>query len=148
MNNMIFATGGDWDSTTLFNNGQEVLASRLLVDIQAGRDEWGNPCAGGIGCGGEAVALVNPQDNPGREIGVFPGRLELTAPGHQIVIENTHPAFEFEFTRVWYNGRDVTEQVVDLYYEINALDNIVKAYITIYRPHWLSADEVATYTIL
>jgi len=148
MNNMIFRTGGDWDSTTLFNNGQEVLASQLFVEINAGRDEWGDPCAGGIECGGQATAVVRPQSNPNQEIGIFPGRLELVFPGHQIVIDNTHPMFAFEFTRVWHNGYDVTEQVVDFYCDINAIDNVVKAYITIYRPHWISADEVATYTIL
>src|SRR5947209_1496311 len=121
MNHMVFSTGGDWDSTTLFNNNQEVLAAELYVDLKAGRNEFGDPDRGGVGAGGEIVAYVRPQDDPEREIGIFPGRLELNFPGHTIIIENTHPTFAFEFTRVWYNGRDVTHHVMDVFADINAL---------------------------
>ena len=148
MNHVVFTTGGDWDSTTLANNNQEVLACQLFVQLVAGRDDWGNPCDGGLADGGEMVAYVRTQDDPGREIGLFPGRVELNSPGHQLFVENTHPAFAIEFTRVWYNGREVTDQVVELYYDVNADENEVKAYLTLYRAHWLSADEVATYNIL
>ncbi|HZO91774.1 MAG TPA: hypothetical protein VFB38_25885 [Chthonomonadaceae bacterium] len=148
MNNVVFSTGGDWDTTTLYNNGEEVLATQLFVELHAGRNEFGEPAMGGINTGGEITAIIRPQYNPNEEIGIFPGRLEMNFPGHSIVIENTHPGFAFEFTRVWYNGRDVTNNVMDVYVDINAADNIVKAYITLYRPHWLSADEVATYNIL
>jgi hypothetical protein len=148
MNNYVFNTGGDWDSTTLYNNGVEVLASQLYVELHAGRDDFDQPDRGGIYAGGDINAIVRPQDNPNAEIGIFPGRLEMHCPGHGIVIENTHPAFAFEFTRVSFDGRDVTGNVVDLLVNINAADNIVQAYITLYKPHWLTADEVATYTIL
>lgn len=148
MNNMTFKTGGDWDSTVLFNNGEEVLAAQLFVDLHAGRDEFGEPCPGGIGTGGEMTAIVRPQNNPELEQGIFPGRLQMDFPGHTIVIENTHPGFAFEFTRVWYNGRDVSENVVDVHVDIDAINNNVSAYITLYKPHWIVSDEVATYTIL
>src|SRR5581483_10872980 len=148
MNNVVFSTGGDWDSTTLYNNGSEVLATQLFVELQAGVDEDGQPAAGGIALGGEMTAIVRPQENPQQEIGIFPGRLELNFPGHAIVIENTHPTFAFEFTRVWYNGREVTDKVMTVYVDVNAADNIVKAYITLFKPHWITADEVATYNIV
>lgn len=148
MNNLAFSTGGDWDSTTLFNNGQEVLAAQLFVELHAGRDDYGNPAAGGIENGGEMTAIVRPQDNPDNQIGIFPGRIELNFPGNSLVLENTHPAFAFEFTRVWFNGRDVTLNVSDLYVDINAVDNVVQAYITLYKPHWIAADEVATYNLV
>ena len=32
--------------------------------------------------------------------------------------------------------------------DINALDNDVKAYVTIYKPHWIASDEIATYNIV
>lgn len=147
MNNMIFKTGGDWDSTSLFNNNQEVSAAELFVELHAGRDD-GDPARGGVNDGGEMTAIVRLQENPDQEQGIFPGRLEMTFPGHQIVVENMHPGFAFEMTRVWYNGRDVTNNIVDLYVDINAIDNDVKAYITLYKAHWLSADEVATYNIV
>lgn len=148
MNNMEFKTGGDWDSTTLFNNGTEVMAAQLFVELHAGRDGYGDPNRGGVADGGEITAIVRPQDDPEQQIGIFPGRLDLIFPGHQITIENVHPAFAFEFTRVWYNGRDVTNNVVDIYVDINATDNVVKAYITLYKAHWLGSDEVATYNII
>jgi hypothetical protein len=91
---------------------------------------------------------VRTQDSPDEEWGIFPGRLELDFPGHTLVIENTHPAFDFECTRLLYNGQDVTSNVVDLVVNIDADNNIVQAYITLYKPHWLTADEVATYTII
>ena len=148
MNNMVFSTLGDWDSTTLYNNGQEVLAAQLFVELVTGRNEFGEPTGGGIEWGGEITAIVRPQDNPDQEIGIFPGRLELNFPGHTIVIENGHPGFAFEFTRVWYNGRDVTNDLLDIYVDINAVDNIVKAYLTLYRDRFLLRDEVVTYNIV
>lgn len=148
MNNYVFSTAGSWETTTLFNHGQEVFAVQLFVELHAGRDEWDDPVNGGISRGGEMTALVRPQDNPADEWPIFPGRLEMNFPGHQIVVENTHPAFAFEYTRVWHNGREVTNSVMDVYVDINAADNVVRAYITIYRDRWLGTDEVATYNIL
>jgi hypothetical protein len=148
MNNLIFHTGGSWETTTLFNNNQEVLATQLFVELHAGRDEWDDPVDGGISTGGEMTALIRPQDNPMEEWPIFPGRLELNFPGHQIIIENMHPTFAFEYTRVWYNGRDVTNSVMDIFVDINAADNIVRAFITLYKNRWFGTDEVATFNIL
>lgn len=148
MNSMIFSTGGDWDSTTLFNNGQEVLASQLFVEIHAGRDDYGDLARGGIQSGGEINATVRTQDDPDNAVGIFPGRLEMDFPGHALIIENTHPMFAFEFTRITFNGKDVSNNIVDLTVNIDADNNIVQANITLYNAHWLSADEVATYNII
>lgn len=148
MNNYVFSTGGDWDNTTLFNNGQEILAAQLYVEMHAGRDDFNNPDRGGVYDGGTITAVVRTQDNPNFEMGIFPGRLEMNFPGHSIVIENTHPGFAFEFTRLSYNGRDVTGNIVDLLVNVNAIDNVVQAYITLYKAHWFGSDEVATYTIV
>lgn len=148
MNNMVFNTGGDWDSTTLVNNGAEVMAAQLFVELHAGRNAYGDPDRGGVYDGGEINAIVRPQDNPNNEIGIFPGRLEMNFPGHTIVIENSHPGFAFEATRVFYNGQDVTGHVMDIYVDINAVDNVVQAYITLYKAHWFGSDEVATYNII
>ncbi len=148
MNNVVFNTGGDWDNTTLYNNGAEWLAAQLFVELHAGRNDFGDPDNGGVALGGEMTAIVRPQENPQEQIGIFPGRLEMNFPGHSLVMENTNPMFAFEFTRVWYNGQDVTNNILDVYVDINAVDNVVKAYVTIYKPHWLAADEVATFNIL
>ena len=148
MNHLVFSTGGDWDSTTLYNNGVEVLAAQLFVELHAGRNAYGEPDRGGIYNGGEMTAIVRPQEDPQQEWAIFPGRLEMNFPGHNLAVENLHPTFAFGATHVWHNGRDVTQNVIDLYVDINAVDNVVQAYVTLYRPHWLGADEVATYTIL
>jgi len=148
MNNVVFQTGGDWDSTTLANNGQEVLAAQLFIELRAGRDDFGDPDRGGVFDGGEMTAIIRTQDDPDTPVGIFPGRIELTFPGHSLQIENTHPTFAFEFTRVWFNGRDVTDKIVDLYVDINAVDNVVQAYVVLYKAHWLGSDEVATYNII
>src|SRR5690349_18176058 len=118
MNNVVFNTGGDWDSTTLYNNGSEVMAAQLFVELHAGRDDFGDPVAGGLANGGEMTAIVREQDDPEEQIGIFPGRLELNFPGHQIIIENTHPMFAIEFTRLWYNGTEATRNVLDVYVDI------------------------------
>lgn len=148
MNNVVFTTGGSWETTSLFNNEQEVMAVQLFVELHAGRDEWDDPSNGGISTGGEMTALVRPQDSPMEEWPVFPGRLEMNFPGHQIIVENMHPVFAFEYTRVWYNGRDVTNNVMDIFVDINAADNIVRAFITIYKDNWFTTDEVATFNIV
>ncbi len=148
MNNMVFATGGDWDTTTLQNNGVEVLAAQMFVELAAGRNDYGEPANGGVGLGGTITATVRLQEDPNNAIGIFPGRLEMSFPGHTLVIENTHPAFAFEFTRVWHNGADVTNQIVDAYVDIDAINNNVKAYLTLYKHHFLAASEVATYNII
>ena len=148
MNNVVFQTGGDWDTTTLANNGQEVLAAQLFVELKAGRDAYGEPDRGGVLNGGELTATIRTQADPDTPEGIFPGRIEMDFPGHSLQIENTHPTFSFEFTRVWYNGRDVTDKIMDLYVDINAVDNVVQAYVTLYKAHWLGSDEVATYNII
>ena len=148
MNNVVFNTGGDWDTTTLFNNGEEVLAAQLFVEMHTGRDGYGEPDRGGVYTGGDITAIIRLQDNPDAEVGIFPGRLEMTFPGHSLILENMHPGFAFEFTRVLYNGRDITNNIVDVYVDINAVNNVVTAYVTLYKAHWLGPDEVATYNII
>ncbi len=148
MNEMTFQTGGDWENTTLYNNGVEVPAAQLFVELRAGRDEYDNPIRGGIYDGTDLTAIVRPQENPEEAWDILPGRLTLNFPGHTIVLENYHPMVELDATRVWYNGQEVTNRVVDVYIDVNALEDVVKAYVTVYKPHWIATDEVITYTIV
>ena len=46
MNDMTFQTSGDWENTTLYNNGVEVAAAQLFVELRAGRDDYDNPIRG------------------------------------------------------------------------------------------------------
>lgn len=148
MNNLVFTTGGDWDSTTLFNNNVEVMAQRLLIELHAGRDAYGELMSGGVSDGGQMTAIVVPQDNPDNTIGIFPGRVELNFPGNQVVIQNTHPAFAFEFTQVVHNGQDITNNIIDVLIDIDAAANNVQAYLVLYKAHWFSTDEVATFNLI
>lgn len=148
MNDLTFQTGGDWPSTTLYDSGTEVPAAQLFVDLQAGRDEWNNPIRGGIFEGAALTAYVRPQDDPNAPIDALPGRLAMQFPGHTLVLENLHPLVELSATRVFYNNEDVTERVIDVYVDVNADDDVVKAFVTLYKPRWFGADEVITYTII
>lgn len=148
MNNVIFQTGGDWDSTSLSRNGQDWPAQKLQVSLQAGRDMDGEPMRGGIAAGGDISAEVYPQDSPTTAVGIFPGRLQIIFPGHDLIIENTHPGFAFEATQVIYNGNDVTDKIMEVVVDIDAEQDQVQAYVTIYKPHWLGADEVATISFI
>jgi hypothetical protein len=148
MNDLIFHTGGSWDTTTLFNNGYEVPAAQLFIELHAGRDEWGDPVSGGILEGADLTALIRPQDDPMQPWDIFPGRITLEFPGYNLVVENNHPAVALENTRIFLNGEDVTRRIVDLYVDINAVDDVVSAYVTVYKSHFFRRDEVLTHTIL
>lgn len=148
MNYFIFSTGGDWDSTTLYNNGQEFLASKLSIELETARDFDGSPVRGGLSNGGTMTAYALPQDDDSSEFAIFPGKIDLEVPTHKLTIENTSPQFAIEFTRVWLDGVEVTDQVVEISVLVDAANNQVSGSITVYKPHFIAADEVATYNLL
>lgn len=127
MNDLNFRTGGSWDSTTLYNNGQEVMAAQLFVELNAGRDYDGAPTDGGVLAGAELTALVRPQDDPMNPWDILPGRLTMEFPGNIIILENSHPAVNLEDSQILLNGENVTERIVDLFVDINAVDDIASA---------------------
>lgn len=148
MEDIVFSTGGDWDSTSLYNRGQEILAAQLCVDLTAGRDDFGEIARGGISAGGEITAFIRTQAEPDLQMPIFPGKLTLKFPKHVLEIENTYPQFLFEGTRVGFDHEDVSNQVTEIKVNIDAENNIVQAYLTLFKPHMLAADEVATYTLI
>jgi len=148
VNYFIFSTRGDWDSTSLYNNGQEFLAGKLYIQLSTSRDLDGSPVRGGLSNGGAMTAYVLPQEDGANEFAIFPGKIDLDVPTHKVTVENTSPQFAIEFTRVWLDGEDVTEQVVDLEVNVDAINNNVSGFITIYKHHFLASDEVATYNLL
>ena len=99
-------------------------------------------------CSSDLTAIVRPQDDPNDEIGIFPGKLEMVFPNHTLVIENMHPGFAFEMTRVWFDGHDITDDVLDILVDVNAINDSVRAYIMVYRSRWLFRDEIATYNLI
>jgi hypothetical protein len=148
MNYFIFNTGGDWDSTTLFLDGQEFPASQLYVELTTGRDEFGEPCRGGLRNGGDMTAYVQPQDENASQFAIFPGKIDLEFPIHKVTVENPSPQFAIEFTRVVMDGEDITDKIIDLQINIDAVANQASASLSLYRPHLLGADEVATFNLI
>src|SRR4029077_11320398 len=126
----------------------EVLAAQLFVEIHAGRDGFGEPAGDGIFNGGGATATVRLQEDPSQAVDVFPGRLELHFPGHDVQLENLDPLLAFTATRVWYNGQDVPRRLMDLHVDVNAGAKMVQASITLFKPHWITADEIATIELI
>lgn len=148
MNYFIFSTGGDWDTTSLYLNGENFPSQRLLIQIETGRDYNGDPRRGGLTNGGQATALVQPEQGGAGEWAIFPGKIDLEFPTQKVTIENQSPTFAIELTRVLLDNVDVSNELLDLNIDINAIDNQVSAYLTLYKPHLFGADEVATYTLL
>ncbi|MDX1933736.1 MAG: hypothetical protein SFU56_14150 [Capsulimonadales bacterium] len=148
MNELIFRTGGSWETTTLFNRGMEVNTAQLFVDLRAGRDEWGDPIRGGIFEGADLTAIVRPAEDPYSPWDVLPGRLMMQFPGYELILENYHPAVYLDHTRVFMNGENITDRVIDLYVDINAVDDVVSAYVTVYKSHFFRRDEVITHNII
>lgn len=146
-NYFMFSTDGTWDGTTLYNNGEEYVADRLYLDLKAARDYDGDFVKGGVVKGGQMTASVVPQGS-GQECGVFPGKIELQFPMHKVVIQNDTPNFAIEFTRILLDGADVTDNVVDFVTDIDSINNNVQAYVMLYKPHFIAADEVATINLL
>lgn len=142
MTDLVFVTGGDWDSTTLHNNGFELAAQQLLVEIRAGRDEFDEPIDGGIWEGCDMTAFVRPMDNPQVPFDALPGRITLRFPFHEVVVENITPFVDARGTRVFLDGRDVSDQLVDLVVNIDAGNDMVEAVISVYRNRFLFRDEV------
>lgn len=147
MNYFIFSTGGDWDSTTLYLDGNEFLASKLFIELGTGRDEFGEPRRGGLRNGGEMSAYVTPQSGDA-PYAIFPGKIDLEFPTHRVTIENNSPQFAIEFTQVYLDNEEITDRIMDLQINIDPVENVASAFLTQYKPHFLGADEIASYNLI
>ncbi|WP_395146426.1 hypothetical protein [Armatimonas sp.] len=147
-NEILFSTGGDWDSTSLMSNGYAIEAAQLYIELSAGRDDWGDEVQGGIWEGADLTAMIRPAEDPMAPIDIFPGRISMEFPGYTIVMENQHPMVDMRHLRVWLNGEDITDRVVDVVVDINAVDSFVQAYVSVYKSRFLLRDEVITHTII
>lgn len=148
MRYFIFNTGGDWDSTQLFLNGDEFPATRLFIGLRTGRDDYGQPRKGGLNNGGDMEALVVPMDQGSYEQAIFPGRIDLEFPRHKVTIVNDSPMFAIELTRITLDGQDVSDEILEMEINIDAAANQASAYLSLFKPHLFAADEVATYNLL
>lgn len=148
MNYFIFNTEGDWDSTTLYLNGQEFVANQLFIELSTVKDEFGEPVRGGLANGGQMSAYVQPQDSQAAEFAIFPGKIDLEFAMHKVTVENPSPQFAIEFTRVTMDNEDITDKIIDLQINIDAIANQASAYISLYKHHLLGRDEVASFNLI
>ena len=145
--NLLLSTYGDWERTQLLNNGtEEVNASRLFLQLTI--DD-----RGGVRAGGGLTAYVTPLDGSGAEFGIVPGRFEadIHSPNYgdnNIVVENLHPTADFDSTRVWFNGVEATEQIYDLYVEIDYPQNIATVYLKLLKGSWWRGNVETDITLL
>ncbi len=105
-------------------------------------DETDQPVAGGISLGGEIQAWLRPQDCLDDEIPIFPGSIRFTTPLGELVLENKSPDLDFADTLVFWNGVEITNNILDVRIDVNAVDNIVESEIKIYEPRILVEDEI------
>jgi hypothetical protein len=148
MNELVFHTGGSWDTTTLHQNGYEVAAAQLYIELRAGRDDYGDPVHGGVFEGADLMAIIRPAEDPENPYDLFPGRLTLEFPGYTVILENRHPEVNLTHLNVWLNGDEITHRVIDLVIDINAIDDVVSAFVSVYKSRFLLRDEVITHTII
>jgi len=172
VNNIVLMTFGSWESTDLLNNQVEVSASRLFLQIIC------DSAIGGIKAGSSMEHYVAPFDDASQaapeqlpRFPLFPGRFEadlnvptgLTDSNGQptytrnlVVVENTHPTVNQDFTRIWLNNGDgsvtdddeVTDTVLEFYLELDYPKNIVNSYIRIYKKPLLGGDSEIAITLL
>ena len=113
-----------------------------MLEIRAGRDEFDEPMDGGIWEGCDMTAFVSPMENPDAPFDALPGRVTLRFPFHEVIVENLTPFVDARGTRVFLDGRDVSDQLVDLVVNIDAGNDMVEAVISVYRNRFLFSDEV------
>ncbi len=140
-NQWVFSTQGSWDTTTLFNNGEEIFASRLFLQFRQARNWLGSDK------GGEMEAIIRSDDS-GEEVGIFPGSIEIQVPNHSVLIQNRDPHFAFEETKIWYQEIEVTPTVAEFSIEVDSDQNVVQAYISLFQGKGLGSTESETFTIL
>lgn len=150
LNSFLYQTrDNQWDETRLLDmnrsgDDKQVNASRLYVHLTT--DEVG------IGSGGELQLSLCPEDAPATVVGILPGRLEIDIVHGQfgdvnVVIENNNPAGDFEDTRVWFNEIEVTDQVIEVAYDVNPAENYITGYVRLHKGRLLGKDEITTFTL-
>jgi hypothetical protein len=138
LNNLLFQTGGSWDTTALQSNGEDLAAAELFCSLEAGVDEFGDPVPGGTLNGFEMESFVRLQEDGDNLIPVFPGRLIMQFPGHVLEIADMGGG-----PCVLLDGRDVTTKLVSLHVKFCYDSDVAAARFALYDMDWLGfLDEV------
>jgi hypothetical protein len=149
-NNFLYQTRNNlWDETRILDmnrpgDDKQVDASRLYVHLTCD--------ATGIASGGDLQLYICPENDPNTGVGILPGRLEIDIVHGEfgdsnVVIENNNPAGDFDDTRIWYNTIEVTDQIMELAYDVNPAEDYITGYIRLFKGKLLGRDEVSTFTL-
>jgi hypothetical protein len=172
-NNVVLMTLGSWETTNLLNNQEEIATSRLFIHIVCDSQK------GGIRYGSSMEHSISPIDDPDAPENqesltypIFPGRFEadLNIPTgsvnsdgspiytrNLVVVENTHPTVNQDFTRVWYSSGqggsvseddEVTDSLLEFYLQLDYPQNIVQGYIRIYKKPLFGGDSEIAVSLL
>lgn len=156
INDFAFQTSGSWDTTSVIYNGQNWDAARcFFVELRTDGD-WG------VSDGGEitgTATFVDPSVNqadysdplamPTIITPIFPGRISFTAVGKPtITIENIDPDFEFLNTVVMMDGVDISNDIVALKFDIDAINDAVTGWVKYISSAILGLEDITTLYIL
>lgn len=150
LNNFLYQTrDNQWDETRLLDmnragDDKQVNASRLYVHLTTD--------GVGISGGGDLQLYLCPENDPNTGVGIIPGRLEIDIVHGQFgdvnaVIENNNPAGDFGDTRVWFNEIEVTDQIMEIAYDVNPAENYITGYLRLHKGRLLGRDEITTFTL-
>ncbi len=155
-NNYLFITDKTWDGTNLYNHGEEVPAAQLFLHYRVERNVFDRIDGGGA----EAFVVPMYVNGDGDQVilprqGIFPGILDIQISGvsgqgvgTDIRVECNSPFFTFEDTRVFYEGVEVTETIVELFLDINYPDNVVQGFISFFKSSRFRPDEITQVAFL
>ena len=149
-NSFLYQTrNNQWDETRLLDmnrpgDDKQVDAGRLYVHLKCDTK--------GIEGGGDLQLYICPESDPNTGVGIIPGRLEIDIVHGEfgdsnVVIENNNAAGDFDDTRVWYNEIEVTDQIVEVAYDVNPAEDYITGYIRLFKGKLLGRDEVSTFTL-
>ena len=147
--NLIFETDGSWEGTALLDNGEPYFAAQVFVQLRVDRNMFDRI----TGRAGEAFVVPVYENGDGDTVvlerePIFPGVLDIQTPKGRVRVENYHPDFAADQTRVFWEGLEVTDQIVEFYFDVNHPDNVVRSHLTLFKGNRFRADELTQVTLL
>lgn len=134
LNDILFSTDGTWDNTNVFNCGKPLPCRRIFLDLRTYGEEDGES---GVDEGGSLVGWVDyvaqgadEQDlhAPTERADIFPGAIEFQVKNQVVRVECSSREANFLATRVFVDGLEMTEEIIRVFAEIDAVDDRVSVW--------------------
>jgi hypothetical protein len=130
LNDILFSTDGTWDNTNVFNLGNPLPCRRIFLDLKTYGEADGES---GVDEGGSLTGWVdyvregfdNDPNPPLDRADIFPGAIEFQIKNKVVRVECTSREGNFLDTRVFVDGFEMTEEVVRVFADIDAIDDRV-----------------------